>query len=199
MDDVFQQTNDWFSYPTTTQYENVLQNCKLLKESNPGFTKKDLLVNSDDIESEIILRTKMTSENENENKNKNIENLLFEVRETITINDLLFNTNKKKFNLNFENGIESTLYITARNPVFKNNGQNKENIKSTNKCKMMRLSLKQSWSNTEKEMKIEINEILKQIYQYYSLMFEKQFKNNEDFKKIRIFTEKERKNYIKKR
>jgi hypothetical protein len=85
--------------------------------------------------------------------------------------------------------------------------QNKENKtpnvanvkKQKRKTRIVKLHLKNSWFNTEKTINKDICEIIKRIYNYYTHLFDQKFSVIEDFKKIRIFTLKDRLNFLHKR
>ena len=59
--------------------------------------------------------------------------------------------------------------------------------------------MKSSWYNTEKTINKDICEMIRKVYDYYNQLFDVKFSVVDDFKKMRIFTLKDRLAFIHKR
>ena len=139
----------------------------------------------------------------------------------IDIHDLVFTRKRKgRFQINLsqrpdeqtgnnrhlDQAMSLKMVLRSRNRIL-NLGKSEETAKenrgaegnNTNKKRRVKLSLKQSWFNSEKVINKDVCEIIRRIYTYYNGMFDQKISVIDDFKKMRIFTRKDRENHMHKR
>ena len=115
-------------------------------------------------------------------------------------------TRKKSYMTKFLTSEESQTKMKIsiqflRNPLNLGDVKYDENRDHMNvkKKRMVQIELKKSWDNTQGEIEKDVGQVLKEIYKFYEGMFEQKMNVSEDFKKARLFTEKDRLNFIHKR
>lgn len=113
-------------------------------------------------------------------------------------------TRKKSFMIKFPTpeGNNTKMKISIQflqNPLNLASLHDKENSDRRNRKPMVQIELKKSWENTQTEIQKDVNQVLKEIYKHYDKMYEQKMNVSEDFKKARLFTEKDRLNFIHKR
>ena len=99
-----------------------------------------------------------------------------------------------------EKTLSMHLQLKCRTPllsVSKQKTSDKENTIGSQKWVPLRL--KDSWFNTEKTINKDVCEVIRRVYAYYSTLFEQKFCAIDDFKKMRIFTYKDRLAFLHKR